>query len=139
VAIEITDRVRADQLRALYRGAWWAADRTVPDIERMLAHSDLVVGLVEDGRLHAFARVLTDFTYLALVLDVVAAAPARGTGLGARLMDAVVDHPTLAGVRSIELVCQPDLVDFYARWGFTDRVGGSRLMRRAGDRLAPST
>ena len=37
-----------------------------------------------------------------------------------------VDVPQL-----IELVCQPELIDFYRRWGFTDHVGASRLMRRA--------
>ncbi|NEA33736.1 hypothetical protein G3I17_18985 [Streptomyces sp. SID13031] len=48
-------------------------------------------------------------------------------------MDAVVQHPRLAGVRSIELVCRPDLVAFYRRWGFTDKVGRSGLMRRTTD------
>ncbi|WP_329475594.1 GNAT family N-acetyltransferase [Kribbella sp. NBC_01484] len=61
----------------------------------------------------------------------------RGAGLGAALMDAVVSHPRLADVRSIELVCQPELVPFYRRWGFTDEVGRSLLMRRTADaRLA---
>ena len=55
----------------------------------------------------------------------------RGLGVGARLLDRLVAHPLLADVESIELVCQPDLLDFYARWGFTDQVGSWRLMRRA--------
>ncbi len=49
------------------------------------------------------------------------------------LIDAIVKHPRLADVRSVELVCQPDMVPFY-RWGFTDEVGGSRLMRRPSPR-----
>ena len=32
--------------------------------------------------------------------------------------------------RWFELVCQPDLMPFYRRWGFTERVGGSTLMRK---------
>jgi hypothetical protein len=51
------------------------------------------------------------------------------------LLDAVVGHPHLAEVRSIELVCQPGLVPFYRRWGFTDRAGQSGLMRRTEDPL----
>jgi hypothetical protein len=46
-------------------------------------------------------------------------------------MDAIVAHPRVAVVDSVELVCQPDLVDFYRRWGFTDDVGRSLLMRRS--------
>jgi predicted GNAT family N-acyltransferase len=45
-------------------------------------------------------------------------------------MEAMLSRPELARVDSIELVCQPDLVDFYRQFGFTDQVGGSRLMRR---------
>jgi hypothetical protein len=43
------------------------------------------------------------------------------------LVDAALDR--LAGVETIELSCQPDMVDFYRRWGFEDELGGSLLMR----------
>jgi hypothetical protein len=33
------------------------------------------------------------------------------------------------------VVCQPELVAFYRRWGFTERVGRSRLLRRTADPL----
>jgi hypothetical protein len=46
------------------------------------------------------------------------------------LPDAIVTHPRLAAVQSLELVCQPDLIAFYRRWGFSNDVGPSRLMRR---------
>lgn len=42
-------------------------------------------------------------------------------------------HPWIATVSSVELVCQPDMVAYYRRWGFTDKVGQSRLMRRTAD------
>ena len=100
----------------------------------MLASTDLVVGLVDDGgRLIAFARVLTDETYVALLLDVIVAESRRGESLGRALIDAVLSQPRLGPVNSIEVVCQPDLVAFYERWGFTTDVGRSMLMRRAID------
>lgn len=74
-----------------------------------------------------FARVITDEVYLAVVLDVIVAPGSRGCGLGAVLMDTIVGHRRLAAVRSVELVCQPDLMPFYRRWGFTEQVGRSRL------------
>jgi hypothetical protein len=45
-------------------------------------------------------------------------------------MNALLAQPELAAVDSVELVCQPELIDFYRRWGFTDAVGRSLLMRR---------
>lgn len=131
--VEIVDRIAADrlpQLMELYAAAWWAQARRPDDVANMLAASDLVVGVILDDRLVGFARVLTDFEYFAMILDVVVAPDRRGEGLGRVLMDAVVRHERLARVRSLELVCQPELIPFYAAWGFTDRVGRSLLMRR---------
>ncbi|MEJ3746266.1 N-acetyltransferase [Actinomycetes bacterium KLBMP 9797] len=86
--MEITelDEGHVADLMALFAQAWWAKSRTHDDVRQMLANSDIVAGLARpaDGRLLAFARVLTDFTYLALILDVVVAADARGHGLGAQ-------------------------------------------------------
>ncbi len=76
------------------------------------------------------ARVLTDFTYLATVLDVISSEARRGEGVGAAMMGAITSHPRLQDVDSIELICQPELQAFYSRWGFTGDVGRSRLMRR---------
>jgi GNAT superfamily N-acetyltransferase len=134
--VEVASFVERDQLHQLmrlYASAWWAADRQPEQVWAMLAATDVVIALVHrpTGRLLGLARVLTDFVYQALVVDVIVDAAERGSGLGARLLDAVVDHPRLRGVRSVELVCRPELVPFYQRWGFTDDVGGSLVMRRA--------
>jgi GNAT superfamily N-acetyltransferase len=126
---------RLPEVMELFAEAWWMVGRTSDDVGRMLQESDVVVVLVHRAadRVVGFARVLTDFTYVALVLDVVVSEAYQGAGLGALLMDSVVRHPKLVDVRSVELVCQPDLVPFYRRWGFTDQVGRSLLMRRTAD------
>ncbi|AEV85349.1 putative N-acetyltransferase [Actinoplanes sp. SE50] len=123
------------RLAALFATAWWAAGRTDDEVARIVAGSDVVVAAVDrdSGRLAGFARVLTDGVALAMVLDVIVAPEHRGTGVGALVMDAVLRHPAVAAARSVELVCQPELLPFYRRWGFTDRVGRSRLMRRTAD------
>src|ERR1051326_5259762 len=123
--IEVRERLERShtlQLLELYAAEWWTASREAADVEAMLAGTNLVVALIHrpSERLVGFARVLTDFVYEALILDVIVAGDLRGTGLGASLMNAIVNHPRLASVRTIELVCQPELVSFYERWGFTD-------------------
>jgi predicted N-acetyltransferase YhbS len=136
----LDDRVRRDELVALFQSAWWTAERTPEAVGRMLDGSDLVVGLVDKAsdRLVGFARVITDKTFLAVVLDVIVAPDLRGSGLGARLMHELLARSELAEVDSIELVCQPELVDFYRRWGFSDEVGRSLLMRRTSNPLLGS-
>ncbi|WP_165546611.1 GNAT family N-acetyltransferase [Kribbella soli] len=126
---------RIPELTDLMRTAWWMTDRTPADVHHLLDHSDLVIAVTHDptDQLVGFARVLTDYAYVALILDVIVAESHRGSGVGAVLLDAVVDHPALTDVRSLELVCQPALIPFYHRWGFTTEVGTSHLMRRTTD------
>lgn len=115
---------------------WWTAHRPSDVVEKSLRNSQLVfVACSPQGSVVGAARVLTDFTYLAMVLDVMSSKAHRGEGIGAALMDAIIEHPSLQQVDSIELVCQPELQPFYARWGFTGDVGRSGLMRRTANPL----
>jgi GNAT superfamily N-acetyltransferase len=135
LALRLVERLDGDlpeQLHALYLQEWWTHRRNVDDVRRMLDGSDVVLGFVdhETGRLAGFARVITDFVYKALVLDVIVQADYRKTGLGARLMDEILGHPKLQDVLHFELYCRPELMEFYERWGFTGELGELRFMRR---------
>ena len=44
-----------------------------------------------------------------------------------------------ATVASLELVCQPELRAFYRRWGFSENVGRSALMRRPSTTASAAT
>ena len=73
---EVRDHVspsQVDDLLRLYGSEWWSSERTRADVERMLLGSDLLCAIVEreSDSLAAFARVLTDRVYTALVLDVI--------------------------------------------------------------------
>ena len=133
---KLTDR-QINDLHRMYQKEWWTKGRGLEDVRRMLEHTDVTVGFcdAESKRLVAFARVLTDYVYKALVLDVIVVAESRGRGLARALMDTVVAHPSLASVRHFELYCRPELMPLYRRWGFSDELGDLRLMRRA----APGT
>jgi ribosomal protein S18 acetylase RimI-like enzyme len=135
--IDCLDGARRDELVSLFQSAWWTAERTPEAVERMLQGSDVAVGLVEGAsdRLVGFVRAITDRVFLAVMLDLIVAPAFRGAGLGARLMDELLARPELADVDSVELVCQPELIAFYRRWGFTDSVGRSLLMRRSSNPL----
>jgi ribosomal protein S18 acetylase RimI-like enzyme len=132
---EIIDKLDDDQigqLMELYSREWWTKDRKVDDVRQMLRECDLLIACCEpDSRkLIGFTRILTDYVYKALVLDVIVAPSYRGTGLGRALLDTVVGHPQLRDVRHFDLYCRPDLVAFYKRWGFEEQpLGELRFMR----------
>ena len=130
--IERLTEEQVGQLHRLYQGEWWTRGRSLEDVCRMLEHTDLTLGLREKatGRLAAFARVLTDRVYKAFIFDVIVDPAYRGRGLGIRIMESVLGHPDLARVRHLELYCHREMFPFYRRWGFTEDVGETILMRR---------
>jgi GNAT superfamily N-acetyltransferase len=127
------EAVRREELVVLFRSGWWTETRDRAAVDRLIEGSDAVVGLIDlaSDRLVGFARSITDRVFLAVVLDVIVDPSHRATGLGACLMDELLAAEAVKSVESIELVCQPELIAFYERWGFTNRVGRSVLMRRS--------
>ncbi|UCE90555.1 MAG: GNAT family N-acetyltransferase [Pseudomonadota bacterium] len=119
------------QLVALYSKEFWCNNRTQPDVERMLKHTDVIVGLLDTKcALAGFCRVLTDFVYKATIYDLSVHPGHRGKGLGAVLMDAVLGNPRLRQVEHFDLNCLPAMFGFYRKWGFTEDTGELGLMRR---------
>jgi len=108
----------APGLTALYEEYGWWADREVEGVRIALAETSVAVGVEDDGDLVASARVLTDYTYYATVYDVIVAADRRGEGLGATLLEAVLDHPELQDVPGLTLLCRRGLIPYYESVGF---------------------
>ncbi|MGB7624179.1 MAG: GNAT family N-acetyltransferase [Terriglobia bacterium] len=142
MSLHLIDHLTDEQildLDHLYQAEWWTRGRQLPDIRKMLENTDVLAAFCDSDsqRLIAFARVITDYTYKALILDVIVDASYRGKNLGRALMDAIVAHPRLKSVKHFELYCLPELVSFYKKWGFTDELGELRFMRRVKPVQAP--
>lgn len=131
VAHALTPR-QVGALCDLYRRQWWSGGRTPAGVRRMLARSPVVVALVdaESGAIGGFCRALSDGVYRAAVYDVMVAEDQQGAGLGKVLLDALMDHPLMAGVERVELVCHPELVPFYEKWGFRETPDDWRTLVR---------
>jgi predicted GNAT family N-acyltransferase len=113
----------------MYQNEWWTKGRELSQVQEMLRHSDLIVAVCEGERLVAFARVLTDLVFKALILDVIVDTAHRSNGLGRVLMENIVNHPSLQPVKHLELYCLPALLPFYEQWGFASNLGELRFMR----------
>jgi predicted GNAT family N-acyltransferase len=129
-AVHALDDRQIGQLHALYQNEWWTKGRTLDATRRCVTGSQICVGLVDgEGNLAAFARVITDFTFKALIFDVIVSSAARGAGLGKQLLETITHHDKLRNVRHFELYCKPELFEFYNRFGFSENVGEVKLMR----------
>jgi predicted GNAT family N-acyltransferase len=129
---ELTD-LQVQELCHLYQSTWWANHREIDDIRLMIQHSDIIIALCDrqTHQLLGFARVLTDFVYRAVLLDVIVRENCREQGLGRALMDAIVHHPDLRSIEMLALFCLPDVVPFYEKWGFTTGFENLHLLIKA--------
>jgi predicted GNAT family acetyltransferase len=80
---ELTDP-QIKQLHALYQGEWWSTGRTLAEVHTMLEHSDFIFAIAapDTQQLLAFARVLSDHIFKAMVFDVIVHPDHRSAGLG---------------------------------------------------------
>ena len=124
---------QVDDLMGLFRFTYWAQDRSKEEVERMLASSDYLFGIVElsSGRLCAFARVMTDNVFRAVVFDVVVHPEFRGRGLTKLIFDSILSHPVLARVEQLLLFCKGDVLPLYERFGFEEYEDMHIMVRKS--------
>jgi GNAT superfamily N-acetyltransferase len=106
----------------------WARGIPRDVVEKAIAHS-LCFGLYCAGKQIGFARVVTDEATFAYLADVFVVAEHRDAGLGQFLVEAILAHESLQGLRRWLLVTR-DAASLYRRCGFTDTIGGCTYLER---------
>jgi predicted GNAT family N-acyltransferase len=120
-----------DQLFDLYIKEWWTKGRLQSDVISAFENSDIVFGcLTDDDQLIACARVLSDFTFKALMFDVIISENHRGEGLGRVLLDKITGHEKLKNVKSFELYCPDHIAPFYEKYGFSKSSSNLLTLQR---------
>ena len=72
-----------DKLQKLLdKNAFWAQSRTINDLKKCLANSDVVVSLWVGNEIVGFGRALTDGIYRGVLWDIVIDQNHQGKGLG---------------------------------------------------------
>jgi GNAT superfamily N-acetyltransferase len=78
--------------------SYWAKGRTLEQTKTAIENS-ICFGVYHGDRQAAFARVVTDRATFAYIGDLFVLEEFRGRGLSKRLMEAIVSHPELQGLR----------------------------------------
>ncbi len=126
-----TDRTALDLdlvYRFLSEQSSWARGLPRPVFDRAVANS-LCFGAYTNGGQIGFARVVTDGATFANLVDVFVLPAYRGHGYSKRLMEAVLAHPDLQGLRRFTLATG-DAHGLYAQFGFTAPLRPASLMER---------
>ena len=113
-----TDKTRLDVASIhsfLSERSYWAHGRSREVVERTIETS-LCFGIYAQQELVAFARVVTDYATFGWVCDVFVLESHRGHGLGKWLIEAVVRHPELQGLKRL-LLATRDAQGLYREYG----------------------
>ena len=112
---------------------WLASSYWSPGIERALVERAIAgshcLGAYQGGEQAGFARAITDHATFAWIADVWIDEPARGQGLGRRMVRWFLDHPGFAGIRRVALVTA-DAHGVYEGVGFHAALRPERYMER---------
>jgi GNAT superfamily N-acetyltransferase len=124
------DRARLDLavIHGFLRTAYWSTDVPADVLERAIEGS-LCFGLFEHDRQVGFARAITDRATYAYLADVFVLPSHRGRGLARWLMECVMAHPDLQGLRRFTLVTR-DAHELYRPFGFQPLTNPDRYMER---------
>ena len=134
-----TDPARLDYAlikKFLHDEAYWAIGRAPEVIERSIAHSENF-GVYrtrenENEEQVGFARVITDYATFAYLCDVFILPSERGHGLGKWLMQTILSHPEMQGLRFWYLRTR-DAHGLYKQFGFTELKNPERSLERPGN------
>jgi GNAT superfamily N-acetyltransferase len=125
-----TDPGRFDRtaIHAFLTRSYWAEGIPREVVERAIEGS-LSFGLFEGERQIGFARAVTDGATFAYLADVYVLESHRGRGLGRWLVECVMAHPDLQGLRRFMLVTR-DAHEIYRPFGFEELRAPERHMER---------
>ena len=121
-------RLDIDAICDFLSRAYWADKRPRHLIERSIKHS-LNFGVYDGGRQIGFARVVTDHSTFAYLCDVFIHEEYRGHSLGKWMMECVMTHPDLQGLRRWSLATR-DAHGLYQQFGFTELSDPSLWMEK---------
>ncbi len=119
-------RLDIEAICDFFTRAYWAKGRPRERTERALANS-LVFGVYEGIKQIGIARVISDYSIFAYICDVFIHEEYRGHGLGKWLIETIMSHPDLLGLRRWTLVTR-DAHGLYKQYGFNSLTNSNSWM-----------
>jgi GNAT superfamily N-acetyltransferase len=114
-------------IHAFLSQSYWAENIPIETVQKSIENS-LCFGVFHLGRQIGFARVISDKATFAYIADVFIEEAYRGQGLSKWLMEEIMAHPDLQGLRRMMLATR-DAHGLYAQFGFESLTFTDRWMQ----------
>ena len=121
-------RINVESVHEFLTNSYWAKGIPLETVQRSIENS-ICFGMYFAQQQIGFARVISDCATFAYLADVFILPAYRGRGLSKWLMECIVAHPDLQGLRRWTLATR-DAHQLYAQYGFTPFQKPDRWMER---------
>lgn len=125
-----TDKNRLDieMIHAFLTESYWAKGRTIEHVQKSIDHS-LCFGVYVNENQIGFARICTDYTVFAYLMDVFIVPAYRGLGYSKELLKAIIREPLLQDCHTWMLKTV-DAHELYKQFGFSESDKPEMVMER---------
>jgi len=115
-----------DMIHTFLTQSYWAK-RVPKDVVEKAIQGSLNFGVYQGNRQVGYARAITDKATFAYLADIFVLSECQRHGLGKWLMECIIGHPDLQGLRRMMLATK-DAQTYYQRYGFRPLSNPDRLM-----------
>ncbi len=112
------------QFFALFETTSWNLEykATEDELAQMLDNSQFMVAAYEGDNLIGFGRIVTDGVLHAMIYDMTVHPDYQGRGIGARILQMLIEWCHSGNIRDIQLFCADGKRAFYEKNGFVARL-----------------
>ena len=114
--------------KLLNNNTFWAKNRTIDDLKKCLANSDVVISLWVGKEIVGFGRALTDGIYRGVLWDVVIDQNQQGKGYGKLIVKNLLCNKKIRNTKKIYLMTTNKKL-FYSQLDFKEVISQDLLIR----------
>ncbi len=114
--------------KLLDNNAFWAQNRTINDLKKCLANSDVVISLWLDNEIVGFGRALTDGIYRGVLWDIVIDQHHQGKGYGTLIVKNLLSSKKIKNTKKLYLMTTNKKL-FYSIFDFKEVTSQNLLIR----------
>ncbi len=114
--------------KLLENNTFWAKNRTIKDLKKCLANSDVIVSLWVRDEIVGFGRALTDGIYRGVLWDIVIDQNYQGKGFGKLIVNSLLSSKKIKNTKKLYLMTTNQKV-FYSQLDFKEVTSQNLLIR----------
>ena len=115
--------------KLLDRNAFWAKSRTINDLKKCLANSDVIVSLWVGNEIVGFGRALTDGIYRGVLWDIVIDKDHQSKGFGSLILKNLLSSKKIKNTEKLYLMTT-NKKQFYSQFDFKEVTAQNLLIRQ---------